>query len=108
MTVPSNGYIVVSAQVRVRIDHTSGTEDYWVVTVGASATDCAGSPFTWIDTIEADVATDYAIQRMGSPQRFYLVSAGTYTYYLNGYMIQGQDPSDVFSLSNMVAVFYPS
>ncbi len=108
ITVPSDGYIAVSAQVQLRIDHTTGTRDAWIISVGNSPTNCDNTVFGWMDTVEDDAATDMSIERTAYAQRWWQVSAGTYDFYIVGYMIQGQDVDDVFWYSNMVAVFYPS
>ena len=108
ITVPSDGYIVVSAQVQLRFDHTFGTRDAWMISVGSSPTDCQSTIFGWMDTIENDAATDSFIERTAYAQRWFAVTPGTYDYYIVGEMIQGQDADDLFWYSNMVAVFYPS
>ncbi|MCJ2669764.1 MAG: hypothetical protein LN416_04550 [Candidatus Thermoplasmatota archaeon] len=108
ITVPSDGYIVVSAQVQLGIEHTSGTQDAWVISVGSSPLDCDNTVFGWNDTIEDDAATDPSVKRTAYAQRWFAVTSGTYDYYIVGYMFQGQSASDRFLWSNMVAVFYPS
>ncbi len=108
ITVPSDGYVVVSAQVQLRFDHTFGTRDAWVISVGSSPTDCQSTVFGWMDTVENDAATDSIIERTAYAQRWFAVTSGTYDYYIVGEMIQGQDADDRFWHSNMVAVFYPS
>ncbi|MEE9488900.1 MAG: hypothetical protein V3V91_00485 [Thermoplasmata archaeon] len=108
MTVPSDGYIVVSAQVLLLIDHTTGTGDAWVINVGSSPTDC-GDPYSrWVDTVQYDAATDSEIERTASAQTWFAVTPGTYNYYIVGQMIDGQNAGDRFYWGNMVAVFYPS
>ena len=108
ITVPSDGYVVVSAQVQLRIDHTTGTRDAWAISVGNTPTDCDLWQFGWIDTVEDDAATDTSIERTAYAQRWWSVTAGTYDFYIVGEMWDGQDVDDVFYWSNMVAVFYPS
>src|SRR3989337_1324951 len=49
ITVPSNGTVVVSGVARLRISHTTGTEDrYFLVTADTSAL-CPDSPGSWLD-----------------------------------------------------------
>lgn len=108
ITVPSDGIVVVSAQVQLRINHTQGTEDRWWVSVSDTPTDCDGTVFAWVDTIPQDAATDSSIDRSAYAQRWFGVSAGTYDYYIVGIMAPGQIGDDVFWYANMVAVFYPS
>jgi hypothetical protein len=61
-----------------------------------------------MDTIEDDAASDFFIERTAYAQRWFAVTSGTYSFYVVGYMVQGQDADDYFWYSNMVAVFYPS
>ena len=107
IAVPSNGTILVQAQVWVELNHVSGTEDAAYLMVGDSPTNCAGAAFYWpiqVPSAAPSDLTDYG----AFPQRPYLVTAGTYTFYLNGFMFLGPDASDGFIYVNMVAVFYPS
>ncbi len=108
ITVPADGRVIVMSQVRIHIDHTSGTEDVWHIAVGTSATDC-GTAFTqWVGSVTSNAPTDPSIELTGAPMGHFLVTAGTYTYYINGYMSGGQNVNDVFWFSIMIAIFYPS
>lgn len=108
ITVPSDGTIIVTAQIWVRISHTFGTEDSWRLAIGENPTDCASAYYRWADSITSNAPNDSDADRTGSPHRVFFVSAGTYTYYANGYMVSGQDVSDVFWYASLIAVFYPS
>ena len=109
ITVPSNGSVVVHAQVWMLIDHTSGTKDEWLVQIGTAATDCGDLVYQWRDSIPASASTDGTVSTSAFVQRPVSVIGGnTYAFYLNGMMTGGQDPSDVFWFANMVAVFYPA
>jgi hypothetical protein len=61
-----------------------------------------------MESVEDDAATDWEIERTAYAQRWFAVTAGTYSFYVVGHMIQGQNAWDEFYWSNMVAVFYPS
>ncbi len=108
ISVPSNGTIIVTAQIQVLINHTYGVEDSWRLVVGESPTDCATSLERWRGSITDNSTADANADRTGAPMRVFTVTAGTYTYYANGYMVTGQDSGDVFWVCHMVAVFYPS
>ena len=108
ITVPSNGYVGVSAQVQLRIDHVTGIRDVWVISVGAGPADCNSGVFGWTDALEDDYATDSSVERTAYAQRWYAISPGTYDFYVTGYMMQGGSADDEFWYSNMIAVFYPS
>ena len=108
ITVPLDGYIMLSAQVQLYIDHAYGFRDAWMISVGNSPTDCDGTFFGWMDTVEDDADADPRIERAAYAQRWFQVTSGTYSYYIVGQMIDGQSVMDRFSSSNMVAVFYPS
>jgi hypothetical protein len=107
ITAPSDGYVVASAQVQLRIDHTNGQTDRWYVSVGAPPTDCDSAVYGWVDTVEEFASTDGAMRRSAYAQRAFSVTAGNYSYYVVGYMSLGQSAGDVFWYGNMVAVFYP-
>ncbi len=108
IAVPSNGTVIVTAQMQILINHTYGVEDSWRLVVGESPTDCAGSTDRWRGSISDNSTTDLSVDRTGAPKRVFTVTAGTYTYYANGYMVSGQDDGDLFWYCKMIAVFYPS
>jgi Collagen triple helix repeat (20 copies) len=110
ITTPSAGIIVVSTSVWLRINHTSGIQDFGDIGLGnaTSGPDCF---ITYSNTpVDVPASADTAVYNFGvSPQYAFPVSTGgTYTYYISGLMILGQDSGDVFWFANMVAVFYPS
>ena len=107
IVVPSSGRVMVQAQVFVWINHASGTRDTAIINIGDTGTDCIGGANQWPVDIPA-VSPTYSAYFGAFPQRSFPVTAGTHTFFLNGYMTSGQDASDVFYWANMVAVFYPS
>jgi len=107
ITVPSSGTVFVTAQLWVEVSHTAGTKDLGFVNIGATDTDCASGRWTW--PVEVAAVAGTGTYNVGTaPQRGFVVTAGTHTFYLNGEMNLGQDVNDVFWFANMVAVFYPS
>ena len=110
ITVPSNGTVVVSGVARLRISHTTGTEDrYFLVTADTSAL-CPDSPGSWLDSIQPDIATDPSVWVSAAAEDAFAITsgAGTYTFYLNARMVVGADAADVFVFLGVVAVFYPA
>jgi hypothetical protein len=108
ITVPSNGTIVVTALVLVHIDHTLTIEDRWIITVSQDPGFCGvNPPGYFIDVVPSDTANTI-VWESGSVQVIFPVTAGSYTFHLNGRMVSGPDAGDWFDRGNMVAVFYPS
>ena len=108
ITVPGNGTVVATGVARLRISHTAGTEDRWVLMMSDNATTCPGAGGTWLDSIRPDVATAGSVWVSGMAQRAFPVAAGTTTFYLNGWMVFGGDAADVFIYIGVTAVFYPA
>jgi hypothetical protein len=108
ITVPGNGTVVATGVTRLRISHTVGTEDRWVLMMSDNATTCPATAGSWLDSILPDAATAGAVWVSGMAQRAFPVMAGTTTFYLNGWMVSGQDANDVFIYIGVTAVFYPA
>ncbi|NMC69190.1 MAG: hypothetical protein GYA57_03860 [Myxococcales bacterium] len=109
ITVPAAGSIVVEANARMILNHVSGTEDELVLGIGTTTTDC-GTPY---DSVRWDIPSGWptasSIYQTFTVRRRFAVSAGTYTYYLNGYMASGYAAStDLFWYANMTATFIPN
>jgi hypothetical protein len=108
ITVPSNGYVVVQAQVLLWVDHVQLTQDRWLLGIGSTAVDCGFGVFSWYDTVPADTPSDSTIERSAFLERWLPVIGGNaYTFYVNGMMEVGAGNDD-FVLAAVVAVFYPS
>ncbi|MEE9340924.1 MAG: hypothetical protein V3V21_04595 [Thermoplasmata archaeon] len=108
ITVPSNGPVVVTSQVRLHIDHSAGTEDIWEISIGDTPTTCQTGGWAWVESITAQDPTDSSVDEAGFIQYSADVTAGTHTFYLNGFMASGASALDVFWSASMIAVFYPS
>src|SRR2546422_411006 len=106
ITVPSNGYVFVQAQLWMLISHTAGTDDSGFVVIGNTPTDCGNSYGLWPFFIPAADVTNPAQRVPAFAQRAFVVAAGTSTFYLNAYMQVGQDAADRLWFANMVVMFY--
>lgn len=108
LTAPTAGQIVLDGTVWLRINHTSGTEDFGYVAFNDAADACPVSS-AWRSTfqIPADLATDATYHLSQSVTRTFAVSAGTHTFYIVGNMTSGYDAGDVFWYANASAVFIP-
>jgi hypothetical protein len=107
ITVPGSGTIVVSAWASEVISHTTGTRDNHWFKVSQDPTDCLDDDYIGLITIDADLPSDSQWPAVYT-QRVTSVIVGTYTFYMNGIMVGGQDSGDTFRYGNMVAVFYPA
>ena len=108
LTVPGPGYIVVTSNVRVKINHTSGTTDNLELNHSTSAVEM-GSSYTLVDEdIPSAYPTAGNVDRTLSVHSTHEVTgAGTYTYYLVGRMATGQDASDWFWFAQTTGIYYP-
>jgi hypothetical protein len=104
------GTIVVQANTQMRLYHTNGTGDTLVLGIGSTASDCGSSTNQVRWEIPADYPTATFTPHTFTVRRtFAAAAAGSYTYYLNGYMSTGYSAStDCFYYATMDAVFYPN
>ena len=111
INVPSNGIVVVSSTVWLRLSHTSGIDDTVVVVIGNAVDDCqftTAGEWRWQETVDGSIGTETALYMTVGPHRPFGVGAGSNTFYVNGAMFNGQDVGDRFWRGNAIAVFYPS
>jgi len=92
--------------VWMQIGHVSGTEDNLILNIGTSASD-EGNPYeltrwNWPSTDASFSNKHYSF----NVRRLFTVTAGTYTYYLNGKMTSGANSDDYFFYCNMIATFH--
>jgi hypothetical protein len=107
--VASPGRVLVDATTNVLLSHTVGTTDEVKVAIGSTSTDCSDTRGAAFHRIPGALPSDSAyLVQLPSKRVFNVASAGTYTYYLNGQMGSGQDPSDYFWYSRMTATFFPN
>ncbi|MDD3876264.1 MAG: hypothetical protein PHT69_06555 [Bacteroidales bacterium] len=105
ITVPYSGTIEVLANVWVQLDHTTGVLDRLYLGISNTTTD-GGMPSNYVAyDIPAAIPTYGLANSTFTVTRRFPVSAGTYTYYLNGYMLSGLS-GDKFWYGAMRAVFY--
>jgi hypothetical protein len=108
ITVPGPGTVVVQANAYMIADHTTGTRNYMILGIGTTMTDC-GSVYDesrW-DIPAAWPTASGISQTVPVARSFTIAAAGTYTYYLNGYMSSGYVAStDRFWFANLIATFH--
>ncbi|MBC8451025.1 hypothetical protein H8D73_02295 [bacterium] len=108
LTVPGPGYIICTSTVWIGLNHANNvTADHIQLNHSTSPTDM-GASFTKVAHFML------ATEPIGSYYKTFSVhsthtigSAGTYTYYLVGRMLSGQDAADQFITGQMTAVYYP-
>ena len=108
ITVPSSGIIVVTSVVQLRISHAQGIDDIYRINHGVNMTDCGDWRYSWTGQVYSSVPDAFWLRVTVHVQNVYSVTAGTYTYCVNGLMFSGEDPNDFFWYSNSIAVFYAS
>jgi hypothetical protein len=107
LTVPSNGTIMVTAQVTVNINHVFGTPDMWNIYLSDTPFNSGPYHWWWHDEIPRELQSGMYLRSAVVQRLFVVMDAGTYTYYLNGNMHFGEDSGDEFWSANPIAVFYP-
>jgi hypothetical protein len=109
INVAGPGRVLVDATTTVTLNHTVGITDEVKVGISPTSTDCYDYQGAAIHRLPAALPTDYYYRvQLPSKRVFDVAKAGTYTYYLNGQMLYGQDPNDRFSWSRMTATFFPN
>lgn len=107
ITVPRNGTIVVEANVKVQLSHVNGTQDCLQLLIDSTTTNCNGS----YDQVNWDIPAVHPSstnqEYTFTVRRAFNVSAGAYTFYLNGVMNSGGAGDDVFWYARLHATFYP-
>jgi len=108
LTVPGPGYIVVEAQLVVSLFHNLGVHDCVRCSISNSPTSMAPLQYCSVATVSSAQMVNVNVSRtLYVHNTFPITSAGTYTYYLVGYMISGQNASDRFSHAHMRGIYYP-
>lgn len=107
LTVPSNGTIVVQAQVWIYLSHTNGSVDAAYVNIATATLRCNNGYSQWPIVVPSNAASaTYGIG--ASPQFEEGVTAGTYTFAIDGYLSTGSATNNYFWYGNIQAVFYPA
>ena len=109
ITVPSAGNVTLISSMHAWIEHTAGTTDIWTFMSRTTATNCGlafADPTAYLDEIPGAWPTDTLINKAGALTNQYPVAAaGTYTYYLNGFMLSGESAADTMVNGSIVAIF---
>jgi hypothetical protein len=105
---PGPGVVLVMAHADLSIFHTLGTSDYWRVALSDTPGDCTGAAWRADGKIADTWGSDAAPAHVSLQRVFGIPATGTFTYYLNAYMVLGSGDGDVHDYSNMVAIFFPS
>ena len=108
ITVPGPGTIIVTATIQVTLAHAAGTEDLVWMFIGRTATDCALGTRLLIANVEETEGSGNYIETVPGIRPVDVTGAGTYTFYVNGFMVNGQSSGDEFTRAEIVAVYYPS
>ncbi|MCK4444962.1 MAG: hypothetical protein KAW09_10485 [Thermoplasmata archaeon] len=108
IVVPGSGYVLVTSHVDLTIFHTLGTSDIWRLVLSETPADCAGIVWRTDGKIASTWGNDVNPVHDSVQRVFTINSAGTYTFYLNAYMVLGSGDGDELDTGNIVAVFYPS
>ncbi len=106
ITVPRSGTIVVQANANVVLDHVNGILKTLVLNIGTTNTDGGDYPNAILYDIPAAFPTFPTALQTFTVRKAFTVTAGTYTYYLNGLIYQGASGNDNFNYSAMEAIFY--
>lgn len=106
ITAPSDGYVVVTANMLTILRHTLGQRDSHIVKISTGPGDCILNGVYGMVTIEAGRGTEFYPQIIELTAVF-PVTAQTFTFYVNGRMAEGADFNDQMERGTIVAVFHP-
>jgi hypothetical protein len=109
ITAPTAGRIVVDAHTELNLSHTTGVEDFLELDIGTTATDCGLIYDRAVWDIPSGLPSFTTTVGLNNHNVF-TVAAGTYTYYLNGYMHTRSNTgssADYFNWGRMNATFFP-
>jgi hypothetical protein len=108
LTVPGPGYIICTSTVWTGINHVNNTTaEHVQLNHSTSPTDMGSSPTTVAHYMLAPEPIGSYYRSFSVHSTHTITSAGTYTYYLVGRMLSGQDAWDQFIRAQMTAVYYP-
>lgn len=108
ITVPTSGTIVLTASIRLAVDHVSGIDDIVYLVVANTTTDCTFSATTGVVVLPAQEPAGGYSESVTVLTSFPAPSANTYSFYINARMPSGTSLGDALSSASIVAVFYPS
>ena len=115
LDVPAAGTIVLRGNVWIRWNHTTATQDQMILyftslTTGCTVENVGNWDEMWIKDIPSSYPSASGVYDMATVQRTVTVgAAGTYTYYLGGYMSSGYTAeTDRFWWANISATWHPN
>ncbi len=109
ITVPGPGTIIVSGTVTVNLDHDIGTRDRAKFIIWETDGEClSGSWYGYWYDVAADHPDGHYRGSVPLWRSYDILSAGTYTYYMNGVVESGHGGYDYIMWTSLTAVFYPS
>lgn len=108
ITAPQSGTVIVEANAWMKLGHVNGTQDFLQLVIGTTTNDMIGNAWDTVSwTVPSAYPTTSGEHCTFTVRRMFAVTAGTYTYYLNGVMWYGANNDDAFWFSSMHAIFYP-
>lgn len=115
ITVPAAGTILLRGNVWITWYHTTGTRDQMILyftslTTGCTAETVGNWDEMWVKDIPSSYPSASGVYDMANLQRTITVgAAGTYTYYIGGYMPGGYTAdTDRFWWANISATWHPN
>ena len=109
LTVPGPGYIICTSTVTVGINHASNSVSDQLQLNHSTSPTSIGETATLVKHLILMTEPIGGTYRSFSVHSTHHVgSAGTYTYYLVGRMVWGQDSGDEYLNGQMTAVYYPN
>lgn len=109
IVAPGAGYIVISAQFGLNMEHDLGVEDEILTFIGTDPSDCTNDGYVNYQVIYDDISQGFYMITSSVQEVFSVSGAGTHTFYLNGYVSWGWVANTEWITDiSMVVVFYPS
>jgi hypothetical protein len=109
LVVPGPGFITVTSNVWLKINHTTGTTDLVYVNHSTSLASIGDAYTRVAEEISAAYPTTGQLDMTRSVVSTHPVAAGgSYTYYLVGQMGSGQDANDWFWFAQTTGVYHPA
>lgn len=111
LTVPSSGTILLTGNAEVQFHHLAAAQEFAAFFIGTTAADCnlMTIGFRSIMDLPASATVPSTARETVHVQSAVSVTAGTYSYFLNGAQSAGQDSAnDRFIGGSLTGVFYPA
>jgi hypothetical protein len=109
LAVPGPGFITVTSSVWLRINHIAGTRDQVAINHSISLNSIGDVYARMTEDVPFAYPTSGQITMTRAVvSTFPVTAAGTYTYYLVGQMISGQDVNDNFYYAQTTGIYHPA